>query len=335
MANAEETLARLAGISNLTVFEGAPLSRYTRFGVGGPADVYAETADEAAFLAALAVARSSGLAFMVMGSGTNLIASDAGFRGIMLRFISSRIEGAENLVTADAGAALDDVVDFTISNGLKGLETLAGIPGSLGAAIYGNAGAYGHAMAECVARVRFFDGDSVRVLAREECAFRYRESVFKRHKGWIIFSAELLLEAADADVLKAAAAQIRETRNRKFPVTMKCAGSVFKNLILRELPAGAAARVPSAVVREGKVPAAWFLEQVGAKGMRSGDIRVAEYHANLLYNAGAGTAAELCVLIGELKARVRAEFGLDLEEEVQYVGFPHAGVVDREAYTSA
>ncbi len=101
---------------------------------------------------------------------------------------------------------------------------------------------------------------------------------------------------------------------------MKCAGSVFKNLLLAELPPAVSGRVPPAVVREGKVAAAWFLEQVGAKGMVRGGIRVADYHANLLYNAGAGTARELCALIRELKSRVRTRFGFELEEEVQYVG---------------
>jgi UDP-N-acetylmuramate dehydrogenase len=109
-------------------------------------------------------------------------------------------------------------------------------------------------------------------------------------------------------------------RNEKFPVTMKCAGSIFKNLLLEDLPPAVAAEVPANAVREGKVPAAWFLEQVGAKGCRRGDIHVAAYHANLIYNAGAGTASDLRALIEDLKARVRARFGMDLEEEVQYVG---------------
>ncbi len=131
---------------------------------------------------------------------------------------------------------------------------------------------------------------------------------------------QLLLEPGDAAALRQTADEIMRVRNEKFPVTMKCAGSIFKNLLLHELPASAAAAVPAAVVREGKIPAAWFLEQVGAKGMVRGDIHVAEYHANLIYNAGAGTAADLRALIGELKQRVRARFALELEEEVQYVG---------------
>ena len=125
-----------------------------------------------------------------------------------------------------------------------------------------------------------------------------------------MFSAELRLETANATELRRTADEILRVRNEKFPVTMKCAGSIFKNLLLKELPAGVAAHVP----------AAWFLEQVGAKGTERGRIRVADYHANLIYNAGDGTAADLCALIGELKERVRERFGLELEEEVQYVG---------------
>jgi UDP-N-acetylmuramate dehydrogenase len=129
------------------------------------------------------------------------------------------------------------------------------------------------------------------------------------------------MEMADARELRKVADDIVKVRNEKFPVTMKCAGSIFKNLMIAELPDSAAQRVPERVIREGKVPAAYFLEEVNAKGMTRGDIHVASYHANLLYNAGAGTAADLRALIDELKSRVAREFGITLEEEVQYVGF--------------
>jgi UDP-N-acetylmuramate dehydrogenase len=320
MLSIEETHARLAEIPNLAVSAGTPLSRYTRFGIGGPADLYAETVSAEAFVAALTTARSSGLETMVIGGGTNLIVSDNGFRGIVLRFRADRLLASNGRIIADAGAVLQDLVDFSIAHGLKGLETLSGIPGSVGAAVYGNAGAYGHSISERVRQVRFYDGAEVRVFDNGECEFHYRESIFKRHKEWVIFSTELLLDPADGPALRRAADDILKVRNEKFPVTMKCAGSIFKNLLLRDLPAAVAAEVPSTAVREGKVPAAWFLEQVGAKGLDRGDIHVADYHANLIYNSGAGTAADLCAMIVELKARVLARFGIELEEEVQYVG---------------
>jgi UDP-N-acetylmuramate dehydrogenase len=320
MPTTEETQARLAAIPNLTVFNQAPLSRYTRFGIGGPADLYAETGSAEAFIAALSVARASGIPTMVIGGGTNLIVSDSGYRGIVLRYRGDRLLAANGRVSADAGASLQDLVDFAIGQGLKGLETLSGIPGSVGAAIYGNAGAYGHSISDRVLKVRFFDGAALRIFDNDECRFQYRESIFKERKDWMILGVELRLDPADAAALRNTADEILKVRNQKFPVTMKCAGSIFKNLLLLELPAGVAAQVPAAAVREGKVPAAWFLDQVGAKGMTRGEIHVATYHANLIYNAGAGTAADLCALIAELKARVRERFGIELEEEVQYVG---------------
>ncbi len=310
-----------AQIANVQVLHDVPLSGYTRFGIGGPARTYVETADEDAFVQALDTVRQAGQPYVVIGGGTNLIVSDAGFPGTVLRFTAAELAAQGNSVTADAGAVLQDLVDFAVDRGLAGLETLAGIPGSVGAAIYGNAGAYGHSISERTIWVRFYDGARVREFSNPECKFRYRESVFKQHKHWIIFSTGLELSPADAGQLRTTAADIVSVRNRKFPPTMKCAGSIFKNFIFKELPAGVAAQVPPEVVREGKVPAAYFLEQVGAKGATRGDIHVADYHANLIYNGGTGTAADLCALIGDLKDRVHERFGIAVEEEVQYVGF--------------
>ena len=324
MSRPEDPFYRLSSIPHLQVSRDTPLSLHTRFGIGGPARVFAETAVAEAFVAALAVARSSGMPCEVIGGGTNLIVSDDGFDGIVLRFRADRILAAGDRVAADAGAELQALVDFTIERGLQGLETLTGIPGSVGAAVYGNAGAYGHSIEERIVKVRFHDGERIRVFENGECRFHYRESVFKDHKDWIIFSTELRLEPGDAAELRRVAGDIRKIRDAKYPPTMKCAGSIFKNLILSELPPAVAAQVPASVIREGKVPSAWFLEQVGAKGETRGGIRVADYHANLIYNAGGGTARDLCAVIDDLKSRVRARFGLQLEEEVQYVGRPSA-----------
>jgi UDP-N-acetylmuramate dehydrogenase len=320
MPTTEETQLRLAEIPDLTVSAHTPLAGYTRFGIGGPADLFAGTRDPQAFIAAVAVARASGAEVCVTGGGTNLIVSDRGFRGLVLRFSEDTLAADGPRITAGAGAVLQDLVDFANHRGLQGLETLAGIPGWVGAAVYGNAGAYGHSIAERVAAVRFFDGAGVRVFDNRQCEFRYRESVFKRHKEWTVFQVEFSLDAAAAAELEQISAGILKVRNEKFPPTMKCAGSIFKNFLLCELPVAVAAAVPAAVVREGKIPAAWFLEQVGAKGMQLGGIQVAAHHANLIYNAGQGTARELCELIAELKRRVRARFGIEVEEEVQYVG---------------
>jgi UDP-N-acetylmuramate dehydrogenase len=316
----KETIDQLAGIPNVSVSQGALLSGHTRFGIGGPAEVFVQAASEDAFAQALRVSQTSGADYSVIGDGTNLIVSDQGFDGIVLRLAAQAIGHEGATVHAQAGAELQSLVDYCIDHGLRGLETMTGIPGSVGAAVYGNAGAYGHSIDERVRQVRFLDGPVIRSFTAAECRFHYRESIFKNHKDWIILGVELAMTPAPAADLRQTADEIFKIRLAKYPATMKCAGSIFKNLILAELPESVRRQIPERVVREGKAPSAYFLEQVGAKGMRSGGIHVADYHANLIYNADNGTAREVCELIGELKSRVRNQFGLELEEEVQYVG---------------
>ncbi|MGH9627938.1 MAG: UDP-N-acetylmuramate dehydrogenase [Bryobacteraceae bacterium] len=318
---AQETAARLTEIPNLYVEYDALLRLHTRFGVGGPAHVLARTSDPDAFVAASRVVKSDGLPFVVIGGGTNLVVSDEGYDGVVLQYTAKEIRAQGTRVHADAGAVLQDLVDFTIDRGLAGIHTMTGIPGWVGAAVYGNAGAYGRSIDQSIVSVRFYDGAGIRVFNREQCRFHYRESIFKDRKGWIILSTELELTEADAGELRAKADEILKIRNAKYPPSMKCAGSIFKNLLLAELPEPVQRHVDPKVIREGKVPSAYFLELVGAKGMTNGDIHVADYHANLIYNAGDGTAEQISQVVDELKRRVKDRFGLELEEEVQYVGF--------------
>ena len=321
MSALEDTLARLTAVPALRVTRDEPLHRHARFGIGGPADVFVQTQSDQAFAAALQLAAESGLPFVVIGGGSNLIIADAGYRGIVLQLAANRIEHQGTVVTAQGGAVLQDLVDYCNRAGLRGLETMTGIPGWVGAAVYGNAGAYGRSIAESVAKVRFLNGAGVQEFNHAECQFHYRESIFKRQKSWIISSCTLQLTPADPAELQETSGKILKIRNEKYPPDMKCAGSIFKNFLYAELPSSVAAEVPPGVVREGKVPSAYFLEQVGAKGMRIGDIQVATYHANLIYNDGQGTAADVVRVIQELKARVRERFGMEVEEEVQYVGW--------------
>lgn len=317
-AEARECLAQLDGVR---IEYDAPLNRYARFGVGGPADVLLDAASEEAFARALEAVRGLGVPWTVIGGGTNLIVADEGYRGAVLRYTADSIIAEATRVRAEAGAILQDLVDFTIEHGLAGIQTMTGIPGWVGGAVYGNAGAYGRSINQSIAAVRFFDGQRVRSFTNQECGFSYRESAFKARKDWIVFSADLTLARGEAAELRAKANDILDIRNAKYPPTMKCAGSIFKNLILAELEPHVREVVPERAIIEGKVPSAWFLEQVEAKGMRRGDIHVAGYHANLIYNGGEGTSQQVREIIDELKARVIERFGLELEEEVQYVGF--------------
>jgi UDP-N-acetylmuramate dehydrogenase len=309
-------------LPHLRVRTAEPLARHTRFGLGGPADYLIDVDDPAVLPALLAELRTWGLPLITLGGGSNLIVADTGFPGIVLRFTGKDIRFHDGLTTAQTGLLWQNIVDFHSALALSGMEKMTGIPGWFGGALYGNAGAYGQTIMDFVLNVDIFDGQNFRTIPHAECGFAYRTSGFKRHKDWILLAATMRLSPGDGAQIAATAQEILSTRNEKFPPTMKCAGSIFKNLHAAALPEAVLSRVPPQIIRAGKIPSAWFLEQAGSKGMRRGGIEVASYHANLIYNTGTGTAADVCSLIDELKARVLADFGLSLEEEVQYIGFP-------------
>lgn len=310
----------LSAVGGLCVERDVVLARSTRFGIGGPAAVYVDTSDASAFAEALDVCQREHLPHYVLGEGTNVIVADEGYPGVILRYSGNEIRHDGHVLEAEAGAVLMDLVNASLDASLEGIETLAGIPGWVGGAVYGNAGAYGRSMHESVVEVDALDAGRLRTFTNAECDFAYRESVFKQRKDWVIVRARLELTPGAGTKLRARSDEIVSVRNEKFPPTMRCAGSIFKNLRLSDLPQDVAERVPERAVRGGKVASAFFLEKVGAKGMREGGIEIASYHANLIYNSGAGTAAELRCLIAELKRRVQEEFGFAVDEEVQYVG---------------
>jgi len=312
-------VSRFRGIPGLDVREDVSLKALTRFALGGPARGLLDISTEEALTAGLARAAETGCRSALIGGGTNLIPADEGFPGLVLRYTANLIDADGSVVTVEAGALLQNLVDFTIAHGLKGLETMTGIPGWVGGAVYGNAGAYGHSIQERIERVRFFDGKQFREIGNSACEFQYRESIFKKRKEWIVVSVGLQLEPGEPEVLRQTAEDILKIRNQKYPPDMRCAGSIFKNLIFGGLSSEVQAQVPEKVIREGKVPSAFFLEQVGAKGMVNGGIRVADYHANLIYNSGKGTSRELREIVDTLKLRVKSTYGLELEEEVQYL----------------
>ncbi len=290
------------------------LKDYTRFCLGGPARLVDADTPEAL---AEALAHTP---HTLIGGGSNLVASDEGFPGTVIRYTAAELQIDGPRIYAGAGVILQNLVDASIDAGLEGLHAMTGIPGWVGGAVYGNAGAYGHSIHEFIESVRYFDGTRVCELSNVDCQFRYRESIFKRRKDWVILGATLRLsKITKRTQLRAEADRILQIRNEKYPPSLKCAGSIFKNLLLAELPAAAREQVPASVVREGKVPSAYFLEQVGAKGMFAGDIRVADYHANLIYNSGEGTAAQVRHLVEVLKSLVLENYGVALEEEVQYI----------------
>ena len=280
------------------------MGKYTTLGIGGMAKWLTEAETETELGRAVEWAEKNKVEWTVIGAGSNLLVSDQGYSGLII--VNK---------TAGSGMMLNDLVDQMNSRGLAGMECLAGIPGSVGGAVYGNAGAYGQTISDYLVGMKTLN----KFWLKSECNFGYRESIFKKNRE-IILEVEFDLPKGDRDVLVAESDKIRELRKRKYPPGMKCPGSFFKNLFFEQLPEMARRQIPSDKIKEGKVAAGYLLEMMGARGMRLGGAQVADYHGNLIFNTDGAKASEVWGLAQKLQALVRNEFGVMLEPEVQLVG---------------
>ncbi|MBI4050057.1 MAG: UDP-N-acetylmuramate dehydrogenase [Candidatus Doudnabacteria bacterium] len=305
----------------LKIRKNYQLKKLTTMAVGGPARYFVAIKREKELLEALKWAKTRHLPVYVVGEGSNLIPSDRGFPGLIIQNQIKRFKRQGNRVEVGAGNNLLQLILRLNKLGLAGLERMAGIPGTVGAAIYGCAGAYGQEIKDTIVSVRVWDGKKNRSLSKQECKFTYRNSIFKKHKAWIITAVVLKLRKGDR--LAQISRNIIKLRERKYPPALKCPGSFFKNIKLSELSAQKRRKLIEAVgrgkIKYGKLPSAALLEAVGAKEIGEGAIKVARHHANLIFNANGGTAAEIKKLAGRLKRLVRKKFSVKLEEEVRYL----------------
>jgi len=311
----EERLRRALG-DRLRARE--PLHHHTTFRIGGPADWFfaATTADE--LTRALRTAREAGLPVFLLGGGSNLLVSDAGFRGLVVRNAIETLEFDGAAVHVGAGHDLLELIYRCRDRGLAGLEFAAGIPGSVGGALYGNAGCYGRDIGsltiECTHATP--DGAAVETRPASWYRFAYRDSRLKREPR-VLLSALLQLARGDPAAIRAEIEEKLEIRRVKHPQWRiePTAGSYFKNL-----PPDW--QMPGAKHSPGtrRVAAGQLLDECGCRGLRVGGAMVYEKHANIIVNVGHATAADVLALAAEMKRRVRERFGVELEEEVMYLG---------------
>lgn len=301
--------------------ENISFSSLTTLKIGGPARLFIEVNKEEELKKVVESARRHKIPFIVIAGGSNLLVSDSGYDGLVIKVNITGIEQKNGLVRVMAGTNLQNLVNFCNTHGLSGLEKLAGIPGTVGGAIYGNAGAYGQTISDKLTKVRAFDGVKDSCLTKKECEFDYRESGFKRKKKLIIIEAEFKLDKGNPETLQKTSQEIIRTREKKYHPDIKCPGSFFKNVHAEDIPKKALAKIPKEKIIYGKIPAGYLLEAVGANGKRKNGIQIAAYHGNLFINRGGGTAVDFYTLAKEYQTKVRKKFGITLEPEVQFLGF--------------
>jgi UDP-N-acetylmuramate dehydrogenase len=304
--------------------ESVPLATMTTFQVGGPARCFASARDERELVEALSYAQERRLSVFVLGGGSNILFSDKGFDGLVVKVDDARIEADGNRLTVGAGARLMDVVCFARDRSLSGIENLAGIPGSVGGAVRGNAGAFGAEIGSVVAEVRALDRNALeaRVYSKEECAFAYRNSLFKARPELLVLSAVLELKPGNRDELAAIVEKTVAARESKHPQDVRCAGSFFMNPVVKDEELRREFERDSGLAcKDDKLPAGWLIDHAGLRGKKVGGAMVSEIHPNYVLNVGGATAEDILILSSLVKQKVRTELGVQLREEVQMVGF--------------
>ena len=304
--------ARLRETFGERVQRDASLAPLTTFKVGGTADwlLTLQTADE--LQQAVLLAREVGVPVVVIGGGSNVLVADAGVRGLVVRMRGGNVTRlATGHVRADAAVTINGLVRWTINRGLAGMEAWAGTPGTVGGAIYGNAHFQGRNIGELVAAVRLVDACAyLTEVSASEMEFGYDFSRLRRTREFVV-SADFRTSDGEPAVLRAIARESLAFRKRTQPLESASAGCIFQN------PNPSRDKVPADIPPS----AGALVDRAGLKGAVAGRARVSTRHANFIVNEGGCTAAEIRTLIDRCKRDVREKFGVELREEIVYVGF--------------
>ncbi len=276
------------------------LAPYTTFKIGGPAKYFYIVKSANDLIKVIKWATKNKTPFFILGNGSNILVSDKGFNGLVIKMQNAKCKMQNAKIIADAGIILGKLVNESVKIGLTGLEWAAGIPGTIGGAIRGNAGAFDVSMSDIVERVRALNIKTSQItnFKNKDCKFNYRESIFKKNKNSIILSAELKLKKGKTskNLIKNYANQ----RKEKQPMEFFSAGCIFKN------PA--------------KQSAGYLIEQCGLKGKKIGGAMISEKHANFIVNTGKAKASDVKKLIDLCKEKVKNKFKIKLKEEIEYLG---------------
>lgn len=314
------------------ILENIPLKAHSNYMIGGVARYFCAARGLHDVSHAAGFAREKKLPIFILGGGTNILFGEEGFKGLVLkpdiRFISASDALPETVsVTTGAGVPVSDLLAFCAVRGYSGLEWAGGLPGTIGGAIRGNAGAFGGEMKDSVTDVASFvvEGADRPIIKRTnaECAFDYRDSVFKRTNGKeIIISATFSLVRGLPDAVRHAIHSKIAWREARQPLEYPNVGSIFKNVAWEKIPAELRERED--IKKHMKtdpfpvIPAAFLIDQAGLKGISYGGAMVSQKHPNFIVNAGMAEGAHVRCLIDLVKHEVHAKFGIVLEEEIEF-----------------
>lgn len=298
----------------------ASLAKFSSFNIGGPVDFLLTVSKNEELVKALNFLTGEGIEYFIMGGGSNVLFPDEGLRGVVIEVKSKELRIKNNIIEVEAGVKLSDVVSASIQAGLTGFEWAAGIPGTVGGAVRGNAGARyaftGGELKDCITSVSAWRNGEVVELTNAECAFGYRDSIFK-HEPTVVLGMTITLKPGNKlESLKMTEKIIAERQSKQ--ASDPSAGSFFKNVFLSEWKRDPK-ELPERFLNYKKIAAGWLIEQAGCKGYQVGQAMISPSHANFIINLGGATQADVLAIVEKVKTMVYNKFGIALEEEVRIV----------------
>lgn len=297
----------------MEIRENVPLAPYTTFEIGGLARYFVEVSNEAEIREALGWVREKGVSFFVIAGGSNLLVPDIGLDGLVIRIVGEKYAFTDEGLEAAAGCNLLSLIKAASAQGRGGWEKLSGIPGTIGGAVRGNAGAFGPEIKDFVTWVRAMNTktEDVHEFSNAECQFEYRMSFFKKNPEWIILDVHVKLGEAESTLIDATIAE----REKRHIQNVKAAGSYFLNPVAPQKVVSEFEQEKQTISRGGRVPAGWLIEKCGLKGTKLGGAQVSPQQANYIINAGNATAENVRELAQKVKDEIKRQFDIVLTEE--------------------
>ena len=306
----------------MDIKENISLAKHTTFKIGGPARYFCIAKNKKDLIEAIKWAKQKKVPFFVLGGGSNVLALDQGYKGLVIKIQNSKFKIHNSEIYAEAGAKLEDLVKLSAKVSLTGLEWAAGIPGTIGGAVYGNAQAFDIKMSDIIKSVEVLDAGTLEIksLNKKDCQFLEKKSIFKHNKNLIILSVNLELKKGDKKEIQKAVKehlQIRKKRHPGFP----SAGSIFVNQELRIRNKELLKEFSELrkFNKAGVISSSYLIEKAGLKGIKKGGAKVSEKHAGFIVNTGKAKAKDVLDLIKIIKQKVKSKFGITLKEEIQII----------------
>ncbi len=294
-----------------------PMKKHTTFKIGGLARYFVVVEETKKLIGLLNFLIGEGINYFILGGGSNLLFSDDEYDGIVIQIKNSGLQIMDNTIIAEAGVLLGQVVDLAAKNSLTGMEWGVGIPGTIGGAARGNAGAYGSDTSAVLDKVEVWQNGEIIELKNNDCQFAYRDSILKKNNGLVVLRVYLKLNKGDKIEIMKKMIEYAKQRSCRITSYPTC-GCFFKNVKLDNYTGDKNVLDPKFIER-GKIPAGWLIEQAGCAQLNIGVVKVSDLHNNIIENCDQATQADVLKIVEQIKDKVYNKFGVNLEPEVEIV----------------